>query len=603
MNLELVTRIQKALSSMTFKKRLMFSYVLVVIVPITIVGFFFVNATRNVILEQAIDEAKNDMESIKRNVLENLRVFVDVSDKIYLDRDVESIATRQFASPFEIRTAYMGFALFDDFMHLHDEIESIRFYAYNETLMENMQFMQVTESVKELEWFTRAISKRGAISWQYANNELMSENFLNLSRQVRTLYGIPIGVLVMDVSKNFLYNEFRFYPYSLKLVDEEGNIIAANDIKLFDANIYAKGFDIGILRSSNGTYNTKYEGKRSLIIVRNFNFPRSNEVFRLFSIIPIDYVFEEVNNQTFVTVLIILGSLMVAFTLLNIFSHQLSKRISLLSSEIHKVANDESDMNITVTGLDEIALVARDINMLIQSKKMLTYNAHQAEIQKNELLLSQKEIRFKMLASQINPHFLFNTLETIRMKAHCCGQAEIAEKVKILGKIMRYNLEVSKDMVTIGQEIELVRNYLEIQRFRYGQKLNYKLDIDSNINQKRILPLIVQPIVENAVIHGLENKAEEGLITVVAREEGDMIKITIDDDGVGMNEDKVYHLSMALNDEMINRNIGLKNVHQRIKIFYGDKYGLTIKSYLNMGTKVEIALPNIGGLNVQSIDN
>ena len=526
-NTKLYKRIKDVLSSMAFKKRLMLSYVLVVIVPIVIIGFLFVNSTRNVILEQAMEEAKNRMESIQRNILENFRVLVDVSDKIYLDRDVESIATRRFSTPFEIRTAYMEFDLFDDFMHLHEEIESIRFYSYNPTIMENLQFMKVTDSVEELEWFTSAISGRGAISWQHSDNEVVSEKFLNLSRQVRTLRGIPIGVLVMDVSKTFLFNEFRFYPYSIKLVDDEGDVIAANDFDLFDTNIFEKGLDNVMLNSSNGSYIIEYEGKQSFVIIREFNLPRCDEEFRLISIVPTDYVFEEVNNQTYMIVLYLLAILIVALILLNIFSYQLSRRISLLSSEIHKVANGVLDMDITVTGMDEIALVAHDINMLIQSKKTLAFNAHQAEIQKNELLLKQKEIRLKMLASQINPHFLFNTLETIRMKAHCSGQAEIAEKVKNLGKIMRYNLEVSKEMVTIGQEIDLVRNYLEIQRFRYGQKINYELDIDSNLEQKMILPLLVQPIVENAVIHGLENKAVDGLIVVMVRKEADVIKITI----------------------------------------------------------------------------
>ena len=137
------------------------------------------------------------------------------------------------------------------------------------------------------------------------------------------------------------------------------------------------------------------------------------------------------------------------------------------------------------------------------------------KIQKEQLRASQKEAEFKMLANQINPHFLYNTLETIRMKAFCNGDKEIADIVKKLGKIMRRNLEVSGKMVSLKSELDIIDSYLQIQSMRFEGMVKYELNIESSIknDEYEILPLLLQPVVENAFVHGLEEKKEKGEVS------------------------------------------------------------------------------------------
>jgi len=202
-----------------------------------------------------------------------------------------------------------------------------------------------------------------------------------------------------------------------------------------------------------------------------------------------------------------------------------------------------------------------------------------------------------MLASQINPHFLFNTLETIRMKAHVNGQEELAQIVKLLGRIMRRNLEIGSEMITVESEIEFVQCYLEIQKFRYGNRINYDIYFENeDIKKVRILPLTIQPLVENAIVHGLEFKEGEGHVSIHLYRRNFYLFISVQDDGEGMSDDKLQEILATLDDmeDGPGKRVGLRNVHQRLKLYYGEEYGLRIYSQKHSGTRIDIMLPGEG---------
>jgi two-component system sensor histidine kinase YesM len=197
-----------------------------------------------------------------------------------------------------------------------------------------------------------------------------------------------------------------------------------------------------------------------------------------------------------------------------------------------------------------------------------------------------------MLASQINPHFLYNTLETIRMKARTKNETEIEELVKMLAKIMRRNIQIGDKLVPLEKELELVEYYLRIQQYRYGERISYNIDIKCNIDSLKIVPLLIQPIVENAFIHGLESYEEKGEIRIIV-EHKERLTIRVIDNGKGMSEAKLNEIIESFDDySRLNSNhIGLNNVNQRIKLLYGDEYGLYITSKVDEGTSVCIELP------------
>jgi two-component system sensor histidine kinase YesM len=284
------------------------------------------------------------------------------------------------------------------------------------------------------------------------------------------------------------------------------------------------------------------------------------------------------------------------------FSKTISERVDILRKEMHRVVNGDFYIVSRIEGTDEIGQLYQDLKTMIKSIKQLIEEVYIEKIQKEQLRANQREVEFKMLANQINPHFLYNTLETIRMKAFCNGDKEIADIVKKLGKIMRRNLEVSGKIVSLQSELELIENYLQIQSVRFEGMVKYELIIEESVrkDEYKILPLLLQPIVENAFVHGLEEKKEKGTIKIDILEKDDFLIIKVNDDGVGIPTQKLEIINEKLLsfEETNGKSIGMINVNQRIKIHYGRQYGLSIESEFGKGTTVTLLLPIIDKMEV-----
>lgn len=293
------------------------------------------------------------------------------------------------------------------------------------------------------------------------------------------------------------------------------------------------------------------------------------------------------------SITVIAVSVLLAFLIIYSFSSLFSRRLLQLSRHINRVSTGDFDTSLKIDGKDEIALLARQFNSMVRSINDLMYEVQESNDQNSLLEQKQNDIRFKMLASQINPHFLFNALESIRMEAHMKGQVEIARVVRLLGKMMRSNLEVGRSKILLSQELEVVRCYLDIQQFRYEDRLKYQFIVDPAVESLYIPPLIVQPLVENAVIHGLDNTMDGAMVTVNIKREQNHAVFTITDNGAGITPDKLEQIryTLEIRDEQEEARIGLRNVHDRLKLSYGVEYGLNIESRMNEGTSITFRIP------------
>lgn len=220
------------------------------------------------------------------------------------------------------------------------------------------------------------------------------------------------------------------------------------------------------------------------------------------------------------------------------------------------------------------------------------------------MTLSKRQAQFIALQNQINPHFLYNTLEGIRSEALTSGLNTVANMAEALSTFFRYTISQVENLVTLKMELDNTKNYFFIQQYRFGNKLQLKIDIDDDVERVlkyKIPKLTLQPIVENSIIHGLEDKVEGGHILIKVITTDKRLLITISDDGIGMNEDRLEKIQSCLvrhsvNNELISKDgkqggIALQNVNNRIKILFGEEYGLSIESCLDVGTDVHISIP------------
>ena len=270
------------------------------------------------------------------------------------------------------------------------------------------------------------------------------------------------------------------------------------------------------------------------------------------------------------------------------FSGQIVRPIRLLIGLMGRVEDGDLDVNMELTSDDEIGHLGNSFNMMIKRIKSLM----------EQVLEDQKKLekaRYKTLQAQINPHFLYNTLDSVIWLARARSYEKIVTMTTALTKFFRIGLSRGKDLITIKEEFAHVENYLIIQSIRYEDKFNYNIDMDVNIGDFSIMKLVLQPLVENAVYHGIKMKRDPGTINITGRRSGDEIHITISDTGAGMTAEQLDELNNVLHSSGAGKldSYGIINVKERIRIFFGDKYGLSYKSIEGEGTEVTIRIPAI----------
>jgi len=291
------------------------------------------------------------------------------------------------------------------------------------------------------------------------------------------------------------------------------------------------------------------------------------------------------------TLSIILMFFAIVFSLLAAVS--LSRSIYIPIKKLHDVTTTitRNDLQALVTGdnVDEITELGMSFNIMIGRIRELL----DSKIKEQENL---KKAELRALQAQINPHFLYNTLDTIIWMAQSNKTDQVIEIVSALSKFFRISLSKGNDWITIGEEIERTKSYLTIQRMRYRDIMDFTIETEPGVENYTILKLILQPLVENALYHGIKNKRQGGTIRLRAkmRNENEVL-LEVEDDGIGFTPDKLIQLQTELADDSgdirLESGFGIGNVNKRIRLYYGKQFGVTVKSEYNTGTCVSLFIP------------
>lgn len=591
--MRILSKLIQRTNDIQLRNKLITSFILVVFIPVMIVGFFLTNELRKGALKEAVEQTTVNMERVQQRVHEILKVPIDISNKLLFDDRLKYVVDRQYETIYQLVQAYRNYPDFQRYVHFSKEVENIKFYTENETMLLNWEFFPVNESIKNSAWYQSAFQNRGSIEWHYLEDETRkNEKFLSLVRKVDTDSNTLRNVLVITVNKASLNSAVSSEQFNTLIVDDEDHIITTNRADWRNQKATDIFPDFNLLQP--GTYELAIEGKQSKVMVERLEPESSINGLRIIMIFAVDSIMRDANKFSLLGMTVIFVSVVGALFLIYGVSLLLTGRLLKLSKHIGRVARGDLDTTLTIDGNDEIGQLSRQFNFMVRSVKELMQEVQDTHMQKEQLELKQNEIKLKMMASQINPHFLFNALESIRMKAHIKGESEIAGVVKTLGRLMRKNLEVGGNTILLRDEIEIVRSYLEIQQFRYEDRLKFTLDVDPATEKIYIPPLIIQPLVENAVIHGLEGKENGGGELVVTTQMKDgFMQIQVNDNGVGIPPAKLQAILELLEkpDGSDGERIGLKNVHQRLQLHYGRPYGLNISSQSGVGTTVYFKLP------------
>lgn len=590
-------KMKSLINNIKIKNKLILTYLIVTIATVSIVGTYLTTKMTTIVVNRAIDEAENSSKIMQRRLEEVLNLTTKVSDMIYLDEKLNSILTKQYKTTGEAFEAYSSYPMLRNYLKYYREFTSISVYVENPTILGGSEILKVSDSIRAEDWYINALNKNGKITWKYTTDEFTNLEYLSLIRCIKDNSGRKTGVLVISINPTILKSLIETDP-SNNMILLDGKTISSKKEYEIDEEEVIKNIIKYSENDSISISKTKFNEQESYMILNSFKIEKTlGNNIKVLTVLPINQITNQTNRVIINSIIAIFTTIIFAIFIIIYFSKTISERVDILRREMNRVVNGDFYIVPSIEGTDEIGQLYEDLKTMIESIKKLIDEVYVGKIQKEQLRASQKEAEFKMLANQINPHFLYNTLETIRMKAFCNGDKEIADIVKKLGKIMRRNLEVSGKMVSLQSELELIENYLQIQSVRFEGMVKYELNIEASVRKQeyKILSLLLQPIVENAFIHGLEEKKEKGTIIIDILENDECLIVKVKDDGVGIEPEKLEKINhkLALSEENNGKSIGMINVNQRIKINYGKQYGLSIESEFGKGTTVTLSLPII----------
>lgn len=519
-------------------------YAAVLVVPVVLIGMFLLIYTYRMMVNYHTDLLESDNHRVRNILFEITTQIYNISENISFNQEIQEILTKEYATQQDYKESVAQNSVLDGYEEIHTEISSIEIYTDNPALVSYKQFCQVDEEIAGTDWYQKAIAQSG-IFWQEMSREDQNRNQywnLCLVRKIPLINSPYHAVLVIRISDNYLRTRVDSSEYI--------NMLSVGESMAFyssDREKYGQALPCEI------DYEERY-------------FRYTGRV-------------DWNEKPCFVNV-----------SALDTYQSE---------PDIYVCTIDEqgyADIWSILYLCSMVLLVA----LIIPGIMLHVLRAYEAQIKEQELLIRQQEMEFKMLSSQINPHFLYNTLETIRMKAFTAGDKEAATAIKLLGKSMRYVLETTGTVFTTLQEaLNHTDVYMQIQHMRFKERIQYEKRIEEGLDtaQYRILPLVLQPIIENAIVHGLENTEEGGRIVLsIARkmmEESEFFIVDVDDNGCGMTKEELdrLHENIEIRDMSRSKSIGLYNINQRMKLCYGEAYHMHIYAEAGEGTRVRLTFP------------
>lgn len=301
--------------------------------------------------------------------------------------------------------------------------------------------------------------------------------------------------------------------------------------------------------------------------------------WKIMDMVSSDHVFEEIHNFRNLILVYCLIAMIVLLLCASLTYHSMHDPINAMLSSMQDFREDNLEtIKIKDGGRDELHHLSTTFNdLLTRIEELLTTVQREQE--------QRRETQIQLLQAQINPHFLFNMLNTLRYLAILNEDKPVSEGINALAKLLRNTIVDSNEMVSVQEEIENVKNYIIIQKLRYGDLFETVYNIDENIKQKKILKFLLQPIVENSILHAFEEDREHQILTIRAREKNGYLCIEIGDNGKGFCVED----SVSSNKKL--SSIGMKNIQERIQLMYGDTYSMKVESVIDVGTITTLLLP------------
>lgn len=583
------------------KTKLVLYISLITIIPSIFISIFYYFYSTNALKENMISNAKASQAYIMDIINTRLKLAIKLSDWIALNKAFEKVlADYDLEKPSTYEEIINAKSILDNTVinsPLVDNISAIIVagnngielrYGDNASLIDKMKIYSnplFSDNINgyRIMYFTSIIKNPNIFKQE--------DYIIPIVRPVlHSTLDTNIGWSFIGLKENFiadtykeLYNQNRNPIY---IIDSEGTCISSTDKKYIGKKIANEEFIKPLFNENSlGHYNSYEQGNASLIVYSRSKYTDWTMVQK----ISYEPLYKQKATLLRMVILIFLATIFIAFMFTMFLSSNLTQPLQRILKRMRKISKGNFEADFSLEGDDEMGELGRGINDLAGNVHNLLEKVKKEEKEKRNLELM-------VLQNQINPHFLYNTLNSIKWMATVQKSDGIRDIVSALGRLLMNISKEKSEEITIKRELALTEDYIFIQNIRYNGKIkfNYLIENEALLGLK-IVKFTLQPIVENAIFHGIEPKKETGNIKISVNEDRDYILIFVEDDGVGIDEKDIEKIFNTEKEEK-NRGlsgIGFRNVDERLKLFYGNKFGLSIESKIGQYTRVIIKIPKV----------
>lgn len=558
-------KILSYIRNLKFRYRLFLSYIVVIIIPITVLGMYSYSQSSAFLLQQAKQGLTDSVNQLVENINYRIRRYESAIDFIGMNKRIQQIITNDYKN---VTILYLDLIeqidpVFQSTLAQNQDIEQISIYTSNNTPEYGNMILSL-DSIRDASW-VKDVDQFNKTNWYGDRSHLYGIQRIYKENTDET------NIIYISLQKDKVFDNLYDLKYDeggILITDGRDNIILENGSKALSKD------EIDTIRKSENM--AIINGKKCLII--KSNIPTAGWTFHFF--IPVSSIAVNVDNILRVTIIIVSACILFLLLLTWLFSNSFVKRIDHLKKKIDLVDNGNMDIEIKSAYTDEIGDMTNKFGKMLSNINMLIKEVYESNIEKREL-------EMRVLQAQINPHFLYNTLSIINWKAIEIDAEEISYITTSVSSFYRAVLNKGENLVSIRKEIETTKLYIGIQLIMHNNNFDVRYEIDENIYDYKIINITLQPIVENAIGHGIDTKEDgRGLLVITGKLQDGFIELSVSDNGPGIDQDVAKEIL-----QKSSAGYGLKNVNDRLKLLYGSDYGVEIVESKGPGTRINIRIP------------
>ena len=579
----MISLLQRYISSASLRQKILIGFILIILINLFLFTVTFI-LYANLMTNMAVDNSRISMRIASQGIKSILNDTFNLSNSIAENKIFRETINTSLDEPIlsEIIAERKNDLVYIPSYYPH--ILGLNVIGTNGTVIQSSSD-EFDESLYESYWFHHLLGLNEPTWYRCDTGSIVSTDnnvpVIYLSVSMYNESNEKIGIVITDIQIKTIQTiiDESIESVGKLFLFKESLTIAPDDISLFTEDAYLNRVNKNLAKNVDDIL----EDRNTIFVSEDVGI---NE-WKMVGIIDKMILLHKTNIIRTSSFISLLFTIIISSILALIISKTVTSPISILIQLMKKVENGNLQVEMSVVSKDEVGQLGDSFNVMVKRIKYLVTSIYDDQIKLRKAELTA-------LQAQINPHFLYNTLESINWLARYKKNDQIIKMISSLTILFRTSINRNGNIIRISEEMAHVKSYLTIQQMRYPNSFIYEINISDNVLQYYTVKLIVQPIVENAIYHGVKLRDEKGLIKLTSEETDNIIRIIIEDNGPGMNEETVELLNSKQLDKlnrMDSSGYGLKNVDDRIKIFFGKEYGLHFSSISGLGTRVIIQLP------------